>query len=331
VSASATGIAPRRLIVDAAAPLFRIRWEEWCAIGTAAVLATVLVDADTLGALTQLGGWFRFLREHDDRLHLAETAGDVRRAVQEGKTAVVLHFQSSRPIGYDVGLVEVFKRLRVGVIALAYNVRGPLGDGSLEPTDGGLSRLGREAIKEMNRCGIIIDCSHAGIRTSLDAIAASGQPVIFSHSNARSVCDHPRNLTDEQIRACAAADGVIGVNAYPAFVKRSRHLTADDLIDHIAHISELVGVEHVGLGLDFFEATRDEYRRLVEAGLWDVHSYPPPPYLFPAGIDGPSAIPSFADRLSHRGFDQEAIDGVLGGNFLRVLETVWPTSREASH
>ena len=275
---SAAGIAPPRLIIDAAAPLFRKGWEEWCAIGAAAVLATVLVDADTLAALSQLGAWFRSLREHRDRLRLAGTAADVRRAAQDGKTAVVLHFQSSRPLGYDVGLVEVFKRLRVGVIQLAYNVRDPLGDGSLEATDRGLSRLGHEVIKEMNRCGIVVDCSHAGVRTSLDG----------------------------------------------------QHLTADDLIDHIAHISELVVVEHVGLGLDFFEATPDEYRRLIEVGIWDEQSYPPPPYRYPAGIEGPSAIPSLVDHLSRRGFDREAIDGVLGGNFLRVFERVWPTGCEVS-
>src|SRR5713226_126613 len=175
------------LIIDAAAPLFRSRWSDWCDVGAAAVLATVALEDDTAGAVTKLADWLRFVREHDDQLVLAEHGSDIRLAADVGKTAVVLHFQSSRPLGYDPGLVELFHRIGVRVTQIAYNVRGPLGDGCLEPSDGGLSRLGTSVIQEMNRVGMVVDLSHAGPRTSLQAIEASSRPVICSHSNARAV------------------------------------------------------------------------------------------------------------------------------------------------
>ena len=313
------------MFIDAAAPLFRRKWSEWCDVGVAAVLATVVVEEDTAGAMANLGGWLRFLREHDDRLVLAEHATDIPLAASTGKTAVVLHFQSSRPLGHEPSLVEVFHRIGVRVMQIAYNVRGPLGDGCLEPTDSGLSPLGATVIQEMNRVGMVIDLSHSGPRTGLQAIEASSRPVICSHSNARAVCDHPRNLSDELIRAVAASGGVVGVNAYPAFVSSGDlQPRLDDLLEHLEHIAGLVGVEHAGLGLDFFEATTDEYERMIALGLWQRDQYPPPPYRYPLGIAGPKDIPAIAAGLLGRGFRTEDVALVMGGNFLRVFEAVWP-------
>ena len=312
------------LVIDAAAPAFRSRWTEWRSSQVAAVLATVALEEGTADALARLGEWLRFVRSEGRDLRLALTAQDIVQAAAGGLTAVVVHFQSSRAIDYDPNLVEVFYRAGVRVMQIAYNLRGPLGDGSLEPFDGGLSRLGGRVIEEMNRVGLVVDLSHAGVRTSLDAIAASSRPPVFSHSNARGVCDHPRNLTDEQIRAVADAGGVIGVNAYPAFVKEGpARPSVDDLIDHVAYIAELTGTEHVGLGLDFFDATEEEYRRLVGAGVWSGDTYPPPPYRYPEGISNAAEIPLLSDALLRRGFGEAAAAQVLGANFLRVFEQVW--------
>jgi len=316
------------LIIDAAAPLFRSRWSDWCDVGAAAVLATVALEDDTAGAVTKLVDWLRFVREHDDQLVLAEHGSDIRLAADVGKTAVVLHFQSSRPLGYDPGLVELFHRIGVRVTQIAYNVRGPLGDGCLEPSDGGLSRLGTSVIQEMNRVGMVVDLSHAGPRTSLQAIETSSRPVICSHSNARTVCDHPRNLADELIRAVAASGGVIGVNAFPAFVKSGdTQPSVDDLLEHIEYIASLVGIEHAGLGLDFFEASTDEYARMIAIGLWSRDQYPPPPYRYPLGIAGPKDIPAIAAGLRGCGFRTQDVALVMGGNFLRVFGAVWPTTK----
>lgn len=287
--------------------------------------ATVVVEEDTLGALSKIASWLHFVRDHDDRLMLALAAPDIRQARRERKTAVILHFQSSRPIGYDPLLVEPFHRMGVRVMQLAYNVRGPLGDGCLEPSDAGLSSLGKLVVSEMNRLGMVVDLSHAGIRTCLEAVDASTEPVVCSHSNARAICDHPRNLTDDQIRAVASSGGVVGVNAYPAFVKNGEARPAlSDLLNHIEHIAALVGVEHVGLGLDFFDATMEEYERMIGLGIWQRTQYPPPPYLYPAGIASASQIPNIAEGLGGRGFRSEDIALVMGGSFYRVFEAVWP-------
>lgn len=313
------------MIIDAAAPLFRRKWSDWCDIGSAAVSATVVVEEDTLGAVSKLGDWLRFLHDHEDRLILATSAAAIRQAKVEGKTAVILHFQSSRPVGYDLQLVEPFHRMGVRIMQLAYNVRGPLGDGCLELSDAGLSSLGKLVVSEMNRLGMVVDLSHAGVRTCLEAVEASTQPVVCSHSNARAICDHPRNLTDDQIRAVASSGGVVGVNAYPAFVKSGgAGPSLSDLLDHIEHIAALVGVEHVGLGLDFFDATMEEYERMIGLGIWQRAQYPPPPYLYPTGIAGASQIPNIAEGLGGRGFRPEDIALVMGGSFLRVFEAVWP-------
>jgi membrane dipeptidase len=312
------------LVIDAAAPAFRRRWREWRAGGATGVLATVALEEGTGLALARLGEWLQWVRSEPDELRLALTAADVVDARQTGRTAVVVHFQSARAIGYDVGLIEVLYRAGVRVMQIAYNIRGPLGDGSLEPTDGGLSRLGLRAVAEMNRVGMVLDLSHAGVRTSLEAIAVSTHASLFTHSNARGVCDHPRNLTDDQIKAVAGAGGVIGVNAYPSFVKAGADRpTVDDLVDHVAYIGDLVGVDHVGIGLDFFDATAEEYHRLVETGIWSASEYPPPPYRYPVGIANAAEVPSLQQALVRRGFPDGAVAQVLGANFLRVFEQVW--------
>lgn len=287
--------------------------------------ATVVVEEDTAQALTNLGRWAKFVREHAERIGLAAIAGDIVSAHGRRQTAVILHFQSSRPIGYDSNLVEVFHRAGVRVMQVAYNTRGPLGDGCLEAFDAGLSGLGLTVIAEMNRVGMVVDLSHAGVRTSLEALATSTAPVVFSHSNARSVCDHPRNLTDDQIRALASNGGVIGLNAYPAFVtSESARPTLSDFVAHAIHISELVGAEHLGLGLDFYDAPIEEYERMVALGIWDRKHYPPPPYLYPSGLESPAQVHNIAQALDRAGFAPAEVEGVLGGNFLRVFEAVWP-------
>ena len=284
-----------------------------------------MVEEDTAQAITSAGRWLRLVHDHSDRLTVAATAADVVRAHQQRQTAVILHFQNSRPIGDDANLVEVFHRIGVRVMQLAYNIRGPLGDGCLEPSDAGLSSLGTAVVKEMNRTGMVIDLSHAGVRTSLDALDRSTAPAVFSHSNARAVCDHPRNLTDDQIRALASNGGVIGLNAYPAFVRAgSGRATLAELVRHAVHIAGLVGPEHVGLGLDYYDAPAEEYERMIALGVWDREHYPPPPYLYPSGLERPADIHNVAEALAGAGFAPREVEGVLGVNFLRVFDAVWP-------
>jgi len=313
-------------VIDATSPLLERddEWPKWVDGGVTAVLATVATNEDTAGALQQVARWLARLRGHADRLMHATTATDIERAKQEGRLAVVFHFQNAQPLGRDTGLVEVFHRLGVRVIQLTYNVKSAVGDGCTERTDAGLSDLGVELVREMNRVGVLVDLSHTGVQTTLDAMDVSTQPVVFTHSNARAVCDHPRNLTDEQIRGVARSGGVIGLNGFPRFVTdRTDRPALDDLLRHLDHIAELVGVDHAGLGLDYFSTDAAGYARWVADGLWKPELYPPPPYHYPAGIEDATRLEAVAAAMLERGYPEGDVVKVLGGNFLRVFAHVW--------
>jgi membrane dipeptidase len=322
----ALSIYREAVVIDATSPILErdSEWPKWADGGVTAVMATVATNEDAAGALRQIARWLVRLRSHASRMVHATTVADIERAKREGRLAVVFHFQNARPLGYDAGLVEVFQRLGVRAVQLTYNVKSPIGDGCTERTDSGLSDLGIELVREMNRVGVIVDLSHTGVQTTLDAMDVSTQPVIFSHSNARGVCDHPRNLTDEQIWGAARSGGVIGLNGFPRFVSTDTDRpTLDDLLRHLDHVVELVGVDHVGLGIDYFSTDAAGYEQWVAEGVWKPELYPPPPYRYPAGIDEPSRLSAVSTALLERGYSEDDVVKVLGGNFLRVFAQVW--------
>jgi membrane dipeptidase len=200
-----------------------------------------------------------------------------------------------------------------------YNYRTAAGDGCLEPNDAGLSRFGKALIEAMNRHRIAVDVSHAGSRTSLDAISCSVRPVIASHANARAICDHPRNLADQAIRAIAESEGVIGLCAFPSFVSSQPVPTLDQLIDHAVYIADLVGARHIGLGLDYADEGDEEY----DFYGYDERYYPRPPWVWPRDIEWFRQCRNISAALRARGFSSSEAAGVMGTNFLRVLSEVW--------
>ena len=243
---------------------------------------------------------------------------------------ILFHFQNSLPLEQSVELVDVYHALGVRVIQLTYNVRNFVGDGCLEPNDAGLSAYGARLIKAMNRAGIAVDCSHTGVQTTLDAMDVSERPVVFSHNLAKGVCESPRNLSDEQIRRVAEMGGVIGINGFPPFVAKKARPTLDDLLKHVDYIADLVGIDHVGLGLDFEyigesmqEASRAHYDYFVKTGQWDPKDYPPPPYYYPRGLDDPRCFPNLTKALLERGYSEAEVKKALGGNFMRVYSQIW--------
>jgi len=287
--------------------------------GVDAVFATVASLEDAGEALTRVSQWLRIGEDTGVPVRVTASVGEIHAAKAAGDTAVVLHFQGSEPLRAGAELVGAFARLGVRVIQPTYNYRCTAGDGCCEPEDAGLSRFGRTLIGAMNQHRIAVDIAHAGLRTSLDAIACSTRPVIASHANARAVCEHPRNLPDEVIRAIAASGGVIGLCAFPSFVSAGPAPTLDQIIDHAAHIAGLVGAGHVGLGLDFADEGEEEY----DFYGYDERYYPRPPWTWPRGIEWLHQCGSIPLALQARGFSPDEAAGIMGLNFLRVLATIW--------
>lgn len=287
--------------------------------GVDAVFTTVASLEDTGQAVTRVAQWIRAGEDPAMPVRVATSVADIRAAKASGDTAVVLHFQGSEPLRAGAELVAAFARLGVRVIQPTYNYRGAAGDGCCEPENAGLSRFGKALVTEMNQHQIAVDIAHAGVRTSLETIETSTRPVIASHANARAVCEHPRNLPDEVIKAVAASGGVIGLCAYPSFVSAKPQPSLDQLIDHAVHIADLAGAAHIGLGLDFADEGEEEY----DFYGYDERYYPRPPWVWPRGIEWLHQCSNISPALQARGFSPDEAAGVMGTNFLRVLTTIW--------
>jgi membrane dipeptidase len=313
------------LYLDAAVPLVQPRLlprylPDLRQGGVDAILTTVASLEDCRYAAGALGDWQHLARSGQYPVRLATTVADFRQAKQNGELAVGMHFQGGNPIEADLDLIDAFHALGVRVFQLTYNARNLIGDGCLEDANAGLSAFGRKAIRRLDECKIAIDISHVGVRTSLEAIDLASGPVVATHANTRAVCDSPRNLSDEQIRAVAASGGVIGLCAFPAFVSPSPTPSLEHLIDHADYISDLVGVEHVGLGLDFAIEDEDDY----DYYGYDPRYYPRPPWTWPDGLgDFFRDAPNITVALKRRGYADDEVRGILGENFLRVFERVW--------
>lgn len=303
-------------------PYWYQNFDKWIAGGATGCVVSIQ-GGSARDATGHLAAFYKLLRENEDKLVMATTTGEIRQAKVDGKLAVVLQFQGTYPIEYDANLVELFGRLGVRVMQLTYNQRGPVGDGCEEPENAGLSRFGHQVVGEINRLGIAVDLAHTGERTSLDAIEVSTSPCIVSHANCKSVHPSQRNLSDDLIRAVTEKGGVIGLNGYPAFVAPKEAPTLDDLIDHMVHIDSIAGSGHSGLAIDYWDCSLREYKQLVSDGVWNPDNYPPPPWNFPAGIEDPSTLYRMTDRLVERGYTDDEIRGVLGENWLRVLDKIW--------
>lgn len=270
----------------------------------------------TLRHLSQQRRWFE-ARSHE--FEIIDTVADIRRAKSSGKTALSFHLQGAGPAAYEPAMIDSWYRLGVRWMILAYNTRNPLGDGCHEPSDAGLSMLGRAFVAEANRVGMMLDASHAGINTSLDIIELSSKPVIFSHSSVRALKNHERNVDDTQIKAVARRGGVVGINSIGAFLTDDNTSGVSAIVRHIDYIAQLVGPEHVGLGLDtvFYQPFMT---KLYDSGpMMGLRGYPRPPW---ADVK-PEALPELVEALDRHGYGETAILGILGENFLRVAEQNW--------
>lgn len=322
------------IIIDATCPLARSRpyidW--WREGGVTAVAPTVTgMTGNARSGLQLIGGWHRYARERNDTIIVREAA-DIERAKAEGKLGLILHCQGTAIIEDELDFLDAYAAAGLRVVQLCYNRRNLIGDGAAERTDSGLSYFGIDVIERLNALKMLIDCSHTGVRTTFDAIETSTAPVVISHANAFQVHSNRRNVPDDLIRAIAQTGGLVGTVGFPPFVADTNRPTLDQFIDDIVYKVELTSIDHVGLGIDYYEGqhgvesdavAQARYQQRIADGHWRPEEYPPPPYYYPTGIETPRTLENLTRRLAERGFAEEEIRKILGLNWMRVYRQVW--------
>jgi membrane dipeptidase len=298
--------------------------------GVTTVHTTVAIFEDFRGLTGRILDLQQVIDSHGGAVRVVGSVEEIRIARAAGQIGIMLGTQNTTPIEDDPRLVGLMRRLGIRVVQLTYNDRNLVGDGCAEPTDSGLSVFGRRVVAELNKERLLIDLSHVGNRTAREAIDASSAPVIISHSNARALCDHPRNVSDETIRAVAKRRGVIGVNGFPGFLLAEPRPkpTVNTLVDHIQHIASIAGPQHVGIGLDLDETDTPPEHYLTWDGQPGLgrHPFPPgflPPWPWTYAIQSMADFMDIPEAMLERGFSENEVVGILGENFLRVFQDVW--------
>lgn len=260
-----------------------------------------------------------FLHTHPKKFALIRGVADIRRAKREGKLAIAFDLEGMNALNGDVNMVNVYYDLGVRQMLFAYNLNN-LAGGGCHDGNAGLTPFGRAVIREMNRVGMVVDCSHSAHRTTMEAMRLSQAPVIFSHSCAKALRRHGRNIDDDQIKACAKTGGVIGINGVGLFLG-DNDTSSETFVDHVAHVTDLVGAEHVGIALDYaFDAGGVDELVTANPAYWPAsegYGRAPTKYV------PPKQLPEIAACMVRRGFADREILGILGGNFLRVAGQVW--------
>ncbi len=305
-----------------------VEFEAVAASGYTAI-QTTLPSRDLPTATQALAEWNKRCRDHADKLLRATTAADIERAKREGKMAVVFGFQNATMIHSDLDNLDTLYELGTRCIQLTYNDRNLLGNGCTERVDGGLSDFGVAAVERMNELGIIVDLSHCGRQTTMDGIAFSDPPACFTHTMCEALYrDHPRAKTDTQIRAMAEKGGVIGIAALGYFVgpDPGGATTIDRYIDHVEHAIDVAGLDHVGLCTDFQVrgistwATRETWYEPRLRSFKPSYNVRWPPWI--PELDGTDRFRHVARLLGERGHPGDAIEKILGGNWLRYFREV---------
>ncbi|MDR2087604.1 MAG: membrane dipeptidase [Dysgonamonadaceae bacterium] len=237
--------------------------------------------------------------EHPETVGIAVSVEDLKRLKKENKKAIFIAVENGYAIGKDLKNIERFAAMGVKYITLSHNGDNDICDSNRGKAEhNGLSDFGKKVVREMNRMGIMVDISHTSEKTSFDVLAISKHPVIASHSSVKALCDHPRNLSDSLIRAIAAQGGVIQICLYPGFIKKGGKASYKDAVDHIDHVVKLVGIDHAGIGSDF-----DGGESLPD-------------------LKAANELPKITIELLRRGYSEEDIAKIWGGNLLRIMETI---------
>jgi len=285
-------------------------------------MAGPAVHSDALAFMASFNG---LAAEHPDLVARVDSAADLRAMPTSGKLGVILGVQNSDHFRSPDD-VKLFHSIGQRVSQLTYNSQNRIASGSTDRADGGISDFGAAIVSAMNEVGMAVDVSHCGDRTTLDAFELSKRPVLITHSNCRALCpDHPRCKTDEAIRRMAAAGGVMGITAVRNFVKNDEPTTIEDYIDHMEHVARLVGIEHVGIGTDSdlngYDDLPEEFLKQLRGGYKSSYGFRDKIDI--EGMDHPKKMYDLTEGLIRRGWSDDDIRGILGGNFARVLAEIW--------
>ncbi|MEM8697704.1 MAG: membrane dipeptidase [Pseudomonadota bacterium] len=265
--------------------------------------------------------WHHRFRTHADLILPGRAAADVETARATSRTAVFFGAQTPQVIENDIGLLEVLHRLGLSFMQLTYNIQSLLGAGWQEPEDGGLTAMGREVVAEMNRLGMIIDLSHAGERTALEAIAASARPVCVTHANPRHARETGRNVSDRLLAALAETGGILGLSLYPHHLPDGSECTLERFATMAARAAEIIGVERLGIGSDLCQGQRDSVVQWMRSGRWTRATsdarFPDQPAWFHDNRDWDG----IETGLRKAGFSTAETEGILGGNWYRFWQT----------
>ena len=289
------------------------------------------INSDFVSTVDLLAFVQRMCEAHPDYFMQVRAPSDFDRAKREKKLGIIFSFESTDMLEDDLDRIEIFRDLGVRVMQFSYNKKSPFGAGVMAPDGGGLTALGHKAAETMNNVGIAIDVSHANPATTADALAVSKKPVIMTHAGCAAIHPHPRNKTDEQMKALADKGGVMGIYDLPYLAASPKQPTVDDYMKHMEHALKVMGEDHAGVGSDadlepfdtspkgMAKFNKSEEQR-QKSGLAAPEEDRP---TYVVGLNIPRRIEVIADQLLKRGYSARVAEKVVGGNFVRVLGEIW--------
>jgi len=294
-------------------------------------LTSVRPPSDLATSMSDLAKALAIIAENSDIVSVVTSVREIRETAAAGKLGIILGTQGSTFLEHDLQLLRVMQRAGIRILQPTYMEQNALGSGVLALPDKGLTDKGHEWVALMNELGLLIDLSHVGYQTAIDAAKASKRPVICSHSNARWRCNSLRNIPDEEIRAVAETGGTVGVTLWPPMLRHETRPTIEDFFAQIDYMVNLIGIDHVAFGSDLSEQSKTEaqwqssfgpkgiYPEVTGVlGDWFIFTQ-----RFTVGFESMAHTGRLIDGLAARGYSAAAVDKIMGGNLLRVYQDIW--------
>lgn len=302
--------------------------------GVDAVHVTICYHETFRETVANIAAWNRWFERCPDLIRPARTADDVRTAKEEGRTAILFGLQNCSPIEDDIGLVEILHQLGVRFMQLSYNNQSLLATGCYEAEDPGITRMGRQVIREMNRVGLVVDMSHSSERSTLQAIEISERPIAITHANPAFWHEGIRSKSDAVLKALGGSGGMLGFSLYPHHLKDRSNCTLESFCGMVARTADMIGVDHIGIGSDLCLDQPDAVVAWMRNGRWsrdvdygegspDAAGFPRQPAWFRDNRD----FVTIADGLRAVGFTEQDVARIMGGNWLVFFEKAFEPQR----